>query len=141
MKIKLSWHFFAVCLIVINVTATVYAYYSRNEEYAYEMADLQAMRCAEELAQATWYDTLPTEPVKYWFDAANYSLILESDPKPAPYGMGTKRYGGAVKSFQKETNLFFQYNESEDYRGKILLITADKDAGQLTVGVNWVDAE
>ena len=141
MKRYLSWHFFAACLIVINLTSTVYAYYSRNEEYAYEMADLQAMRCAEALAQAKWYDSLPTEPVKYWFDAANYSFITESDPKPAPYGIGTKRYGGAVKSFQKETNLFFQYNESEYYRGKIILVTVDKNAGKLTVGVNWVDAE
>ena len=51
MKRSFSWHFYAVLLLIISITATVYTYFIKHEEYAYEMADLQAMNNALTAAQ------------------------------------------------------------------------------------------
>ena len=105
MKRGLSWHFYATLLIVANIAITVFAFYVKNVEYAYEMADLQTMRAALESAAFQWKDKLPDKPVDYWYDAAAFSLIPAGDNKPSPSGAGTQRFGGAKKDFQQTSGL------------------------------------
>ncbi len=142
MKRGLSWHFYATLLIVANIAITVFAFYVKNVEYAYEMADLQAMRAALESAAFQWKDKLPDEPVDYWYDAAAFSLIPAGDDKPSPSGAGTQRFGGAKKDFQQTTGITFaNYNEAENYIGKLPHVMVYGKNGELMVSIDWVDAE
>ena len=142
MKRGLSWHFYATLLIVANIAITVFAFYVKNVEYAYEMADLQAMHSALQSAVLKWKDKLPDEPVEFWYDAAAFSLVPASDNKPLPSGAGTQRFGGAKKDFQQTSGLsFVSYNESESYIGKLPHVTVYGENGELMVSVDWVDAE
>lgn len=137
MKRKLSWHFYAVIIIVISVFAAVGAYFVKHEEYACEMADLQAMRSAAMAAEALWYRKLPEETVDYWYDATSFSLVPITDSKPSPCGSGTSRFGGAVKDFVDKTNGSYGYSEYEDYRDKVLHVTVDNNNGTLNIAVEW----
>ena len=138
MKKKLSWHFYAALIFVVSVFAAVSVYFVKKEEYACEMADLQAMRSAAMAAEALWYRELPEEAVEYWYDATSFSLVPISVPKPSACGSGTSRFGGAVKDFVDKTNGSYGYSEYEDYRDKVLHVTADNNNGVLDIAVDWV---
>ena len=142
MKQRFSWHFYAALLLVVNIAISVFAFYAKNEEYAYEMADLQAMRVALESAALQWKDQLPDEPVDYWYDAAAFTLVPAGNDKPSPSGVGTQRFGGAKKDFQQTSGLsFVSYNESESYIGKLPHVTVYGEDGKLTFSIDWVDAK
>lgn len=138
MKHKPSWHFYAVLLIVVNIAITVFAYFLKNEEYAYEMADLQAMRGAIVSAQMEWKDKLPEEPVNYWYDATSLSLVPVSEERPAPCGAGTRKYGGAVRYFNEMSGFqFTNYNEIENYKGKLPHVLVREVDNELEIQVDW----
>ena len=141
MMYKLSWHFYAVLLIVMSIAFTVGVYFVKTEEYAYEMADLQAMRAAFESAKMIWYNKLPEETVEYWYDADNYTLVPITEAIPAPCGEGTRRFGGALRDFKSQAQMnFTNYNESEDYKGKIPHVVVNEEAGELMISVDWNEA-
>lgn len=141
MKRKLSWHFYAVSLIVLNIAMTVYAFITKDMEYSLEISDLQAMRNAEISAEMEWDDNSFDELKEYWYDAMLNSLIPINHSKPAPYGVGTRISGGSVKDFTKKTGHTYNYNESESYEGKILSVSVYKKYGNLRIEMKWVNAD
>lgn len=141
MKRKLSWHFYAVCLIVLNVAMAVTAFFIKDLEYSFEMLDLQAMRNAEISAKTKWNDDHPDTPKEYWYDAMLYSLIPADQPKPAPYGSGTRKRGGSVRYFTEKTGLAYYYDESKSYEGKILSVSFRTESGDPQIELKWVDAD
>lgn len=139
MKHKLSWHFYTVLLVVVNIAITVNAYFIKNTEYAYEMADLQAMRGAIVSAQMEWKDELPEEPVEYWYDAMALSLVPVSGEKPVPCGAGTRKFGGAVRYFTEMSGFqFTNYNEAENYKGKLPHVIVREVDNELEIQVDWI---
>ena len=142
LKRKLSWHFYAVIIIAISVFAAVGAYFVKHEEYACEMADLQAMRSAAMSAEALWYRELPEETVEYWYDATTFSLVPITDSKPSPCGRGTSRFGGAARDFMRITGIqFSDYDESESYLGKLPHVVVHVEQDELIITVDWVNSD
>ena len=140
-KFNLSWHFYVVCVVVVVVAAAFFYHFSRIEEYAYELADLEAMRNAEDTARLLWFEKAPDEPAEYWFVPGELRLIPVTDPKPAHCGMGTKKTGGAVRAFEVKTGKSYGYSEHEDYRNKALHVTVNNNNGNLNITVDWVDCD
>lgn len=138
MKTKFSWHFYAACGIIVIVLLTINAHFLRKEEFAYEMADLQAMRNAEAAAMMIWKDRVPEEDT---FNMWNLSLIPTSEPMPESVSLGTAKRGGAVKAFEAETGLHYDYLENENYRGKILHVAVSGASGSTEITVDWVDGD
>lgn len=142
MRRGLSWHLYAVLLVVASIALTVSAFFAKNEEYAYEMADLQAMHAARSTAEKMWKDSLPEAPVEYWYDGGSFVLVPADGAMPAPCGVGTGRSGGAKRDFERKTNMSVEnYNESESYRGKLPSVTVSEEGGELNVSVCWIEAE
>lgn len=137
-KRKLSWHFYVACAVVAVIAILLFCHFGRVEEYAYEMADLEVMRNAEDTAKLLWFNKLPDEPVEYWFAPGELRLLPITDPIPRHCGMGTKRAGGAIKDFEAETGKAYDYSEREDYRGKSLCVTVSSVNGALDIRVHWV---
>ena len=123
------------------IIASAMIFLNTRTERAAEMADLQAMRAAESVARLTWKDKLPDQPEEYWYDGANYALIPATEPKPARYGQGTERAGGAVKAFRDETGKAYPYDETRNYFGGILRVTVSSRDGALRVDMDWVQSE
>lgn len=138
MKRRLSWHFYVVCTVVVVAAAVFFWHFRRMEEYAYELADLEVMRNAEDMARLLWYGKLPDAPVEYWFSPGELSLRPITEPIPRHCGMGTKMTGGAVKDFKEKTGKTYNYSEHDDYRDKALLVTVDNSNGTLDIRVDWV---
>ena len=126
MKRKLSWHFYAVSLIVLNIAMTVYAFITKDMEYSLEISDLQAMRNAEISAEMEWDDNSFDELKEYWYDAMLNSLIPINHSN---------------KDFTKKTGHTYNYNESESYEGKILSVSVYKEYGNLRIEMKWVNAD
>ena len=141
MKTKLSWHFYAVCAVVAAAAIAVCIYFNLMEESAYETADLQAMRDAEAAAMLLWREKLPEEPIEYWYKPQDMKLISVSESMPAPYGMGTERRSGAVKSFVNETGKAFDYSSVEGYTDKVLHVIVSSKDEVLDIRVDWVQCE
>ena len=137
-KFNLSWHFSVVCAVVVAVALALFSHFSRVEEYAYELADLEVMRNAEDTAKLLWFEKVPDEPMEYWFVPGELRLIPVSDPMPAHCGMGTKKVGGAVRAFEAKTGNSYGYSEHEDYRNKALHVTVNNNNGSLGIMVDWV---
>lgn len=138
---KLSWHFYAVCFLVAVVAVAVSFHFSRIEEYAYEMADLEVMRNAEDTAILLWRDKLPDTPVGFWYLPGELRLIPDTEPMPIRCGMGTGKAGGAVSDFEAKAGKNYGYSEHEDYRDKALHVTVSKSDDDLDIRVNWVVVE
>lgn len=139
MKRKLSWHFYAVLSAVLALALAATAVVLRKTEFAYEMADLQAMRVAYTSAELKWKGKLPEEPVEYWYDGEAYTLVPASEPKPKPCGAGTRLRGGAVRAYQAETgDLFDAYSEAERCVGKLPRVTVWQENHALRISVDWV---
>ena len=129
---------FIIIAVVVSGFIVAYQFMLRNTEKANELADLQAMRGAEATAKMMWIDEVPEKPEEYWYSANTFELIDATESKPAPYGMGVKRSGGAKKDFQAETGLVYEYSENEDYRDKVIHVVVNKDdAGELRITMNW----
>lgn len=106
-------------------------------EHLNEMNDLQNMRGAEATALLRWKNA-HLAPGEYWYSAADWDLLELSQPKPAPYGMGTRRSGHALKTFREETGVVYEYDERMDYTGKVLHLIVESDAsGCAQVRMNW----
>lgn len=138
---KPSWHFCVALLLIISIASTVSAYYLNMEEYAYEMSDLQIMGNVASAVQIEWKNSIPDELVEYWFDATTCSLVPISDSKPFPYGLGTQRYGGAVRDFQEQTGIKFKnYSDAESYKEKLLHVAVYEQDDGISIALDWVDA-
>ena len=71
----------------------------------------------------------------FWLDAADGSIFSASLAPPDPYGQGTPVRGANYT----ERNLNdLVYDETMDYRGKILGVTVRPDAAEITL--EWVSA-
>ncbi|MBP3806047.1 MAG: hypothetical protein J6I76_19535 [Oribacterium sp.] len=141
MKLKLSWQFYAVCLIMINIVFAVSAYFVKDSEYSCEMSDLQAMHSAEMSVRMEWFETIPDKTVEYWYDALQFSLIPISESKPAPYGAGTKIKADALRYFRKETDLDYNYDESLSYEDKIIHVIVSPETDDLNIQLKWIDTD
>lgn len=141
MKTKLSWHFYVVCAIISVVVMIIATRFRIEKEYPYEMADLQAMRNAELTAVLKWKDKLPEETTEYWYNPNSFELIPASEPKPESHGLGRKGKGGAVREFEADTGLSYEYDEGTDYTGKVIHVTVSNKGGDLDIKVDWVNAE
>lgn len=137
-KFKLSWHFYVICALIVTAAVALFYHFSRVEEYAYELADLEVMRNAEDTAKLLWFEKAPNEPVEYWYVPGELRLIPITDPMPPHCGMGTKKAGGAVRAFEAKTGNSYGYSESEDYRNKALHVTVNNINGSLSITVDWV---
>ena len=129
----------AVVLAVVFLIAVMVVFlFKRNEERTLEMADLQAMRSAEAAALLEWKNAGPLEHEEYWYDAWGYRLYPATEEKPAGFGAGTTRRGGAVRKFKRETGKEYEYSEGQSYRGLVLFVTVENMDGEPLVTVNWV---
>ena len=112
-----------------------------EDEHLYEFADLQAMRGADLTAQADYMHGWLLEEGEYWYDADRYRLVPADQPKPEPYGLGRSAVGNTWYEFSKKNGIIYDYDESTDYRDKIICLTAAWDAdGNLQTYVRWVEA-
>lgn len=133
-----------VLLTVIGIVlaGTVFGIWERlvvKDEHICEFADLQAMRNAELTLMADQKFGRLSEDGDYWYDADSYSLLSVDQPVPAPYGMGTALRGDTWYEFMQQFGQFYDYNESIDYRDKIIRVSVKtgEDGEQLT-DIQWV---
>lgn len=128
-----------VLAVVFVIAAAVVFFFKRSEEHSLELADLQAMRSAEAAALLEWENNGPFEHEEYWYDAWHYRLYPIAEEKPAGFGAGTMFPGGAVKTFEKETDQHYEYSESQSYKGMVLCVTVDNSDEEPLVKVRWVE--
>ena len=129
---------FAAALVLVVIGLALWL--SRRTECSMETADLQSMRGAETTAALLFRDAPPEEAESYWYDIQQFALIPASEAMPQPYGMGTPRRGNALRPFSEEFGKSYEYDESWDYRNRILRVTVSPDAaGGLSISVDWVE--
>ena len=126
-------------LIPSSMLLLFYCMISENTEFSYEMNDLQNMRGAENTARYLWRDEKPEKPAEYWYSAKTFELLdASTEEKPVPYGLGSRRVGRALRSFQKETGLSYEYYEDRDYTDKVLHLVVDVNSeNELVITMNW----
>ena len=135
-----SWDFCVACLIILSSTAAVHAHFAGEAERAFETADLQTMLLAETAAKAESLE-VPNGTSEYWYDAERNELIPTSEPKPAPYGFGTKIDGDAFRNFAKAKKFASSYDERKNYENEVLLVSVDESSGRRLVKTTWIDAD
>lgn len=127
--------------LFILILFMIKVYLNNESEGKAELADLTAMYDAELAARITWKNKTPEQPVEYWFDANQFKLISADEPKPPACGLGTARRGGGIVSFKAQHGESYAYDESEDYRDKVIYVRASVVDGNLDVAVDWVKAD
>ena len=137
---KPSWRFVAVCLFILSATATVHAHFAGEAERAFETADLRTMLVAETTAKAESFE-IPNGNAEFWYDAERNVLVPTSEPKPAPYGFGTRIDGDVFRTLEEEKKYESSYDERKDYGNEIILVAIDETNGKREVELKWVDAD
>ena len=126
----------ALCLIAVIIgLAGVWVALNRRTERNSEAADIELMHVAE--ASARWYIATqdPSETCSFWLDAGSFSLIPDTEPMPAGYGLGTARRGGGTSLYP---DLADSYDEGISYTDKILAVTIIPESGLIVT--EWVPA-
>ena len=112
-------------------------FFTQNIEKQHERSDLELMRMAEGVTRILLIKK-GAEAEEYWLNANAMMLLPSSFDKPAGYGSGTSRAGGATKDYLDENGvLTLDYDEKTDYTDKIIMVTIDPETEE--VAVRWVE--
>lgn len=116
------------------------AWLSRYRESLLEREDLRTMQAAEAAAMEYASPSTFKEDVAsyYWYDKKNGFLFPSFTTAPEPYGLGSANDAEALRKFQVKNGRTYNYDGSEDYTDKVVLVMASVDPdGNLLVTTAW----
>lgn len=130
-------------LIIVGIIAILlaigYPYFADVMEKNKENADIAAMHSAEALMETAYNTRLKIEGTSIRDAKATATLYYDPSGKltwtrPAPYGQGTSRNGGATWSCCDD----YQYDPSRDYRNGVIYCYYTPDSGTNPgIHVHW----
>ena len=121
----------AACCVLLCIPAAV----SLKNERDRELEDLKAMLSAQEsVTRFVGPEVLKGEIGYYWYDKKEDMIFPAYMVPPEPYGMGSPNSGGGTEMFLKTYGRTYDYDESRDYRGELILAVAVEEPG---VGVKY----